>query len=222
MAGRGFTVFSFGGQFPIVYTDTPSVTKGTADGVGLHTFYGADRQHVGTIVDEEGRVAAKQDYNLDELKQLAKDEVMRLYEEQVYGVENKPTDLVITEWREKEYVALAWQSGQLPPSPHPLTDGYRIAQIASLTAIETAEFAAMTPPLIPGTDDDAICDILSERVIGAATAKRVLLHFAGGQRRDANDAIDATTSYLALASVVVFIQEQVPVRTAEFMASLTS
>jgi hypothetical protein len=211
------TLFSFDGEHPIVFAKGITSPNTRPVGVGLHTIFGVSDYPVGTLVTPDGSEITDQ-VNMSEVRQLAKDEVMRLYEEQVYGVESVPIDLVITEWREKENVALAWVSGQLPASPHPLTDGYRAAIMASMTEMEKVEFANMTPPLIPGTDDDDICDTLSQRVIGAATAKRVMLHFAGKQRRDANDLIDASPDYPTLAAGLVYIQQQVPIRTANFLA----
>lgn len=212
-----FTVFSFDGKFPIVHSTQQIAPNFHPEGTGLHVIPGNPAPlPVGVLVNPDGTPAYTQYVPMDEARQLAKDEVMRLYEEQVYGVENKPTDLVIVEWREKELVAERWLSGQLPDGP--LKDGYRIAMISSLTQLETAEFAAMGTPLTPGTDDDAICDILASRVVAAATAKRVLLHFAGGQRRDANDLIDAAPDYPTLAAGIAYIQQQVPLRTAAFMA----
>lgn len=210
-------VFSFAGEYRISI-DPNGRTQNLDDSiVGAYTYFD-DSYPAGTLLTDDHGEASAQDIPLAPLVQLAKSEVMRLYEEQVYGVENVPTDLVITEWREKETVALAWASGQLPPDPHPLRGGYRTAMIASLTQIEIAEFAAQTPALVPGVDDDAICDALAERVIGAATAKRVLLHFAGAQRRDANDMIDLAGDYLTLATSLMYIQQQVPLRTANFLA----
>lgn len=214
-------VFSFAGKYRISIDPGGRTLNVKDDVVGAYTYFD-DSYPAGTLLTDDHKEAPVQEIPLAPLVQLAKSEVMRLYEEQVYGVENVPTDLVITEWREKENVALAWASGQLPASPHPLTDGYRIAMIASLTQLEIAEFAAQTPPLVPGTDDDAICDALATRVIGAATAKRVLLHFAGAQRRDANDMLDLAGDYLTLATSLMFIQEQVPLRTANFLAQFST
>lgn len=211
-------IFSFAGKHRIVLDQVGRTFNVDDSVVGTYTYY--DEEYVrGTILDDEHRAARQQELKLAPLKQLAKDEVMRLYEEQVYGVENKPSDLVIEEWKQKEVIAQVYLDPATAPGDKLRAE---LALNAAVTTKETLLFAAEDPPLIVGTDTEDIAERIAKDILRAAWDKRTLLAFAGRERRNANDLIDQATDYLDLAEKVLFIQTEVPARTAQFLAQFAN
>jgi len=207
------TVFSFGGAHCIVTDHGRAVPHTQPNGVGQHVILTQRPRapDIGSIVELDGSPSAIGEMPVEQVRPFAMAEIKRLYEREMRIIENNPSQAVRDEWQQKELAADIYMSDTTDVD---LKTRAGAMLLVSLTTQEIAAFDAI------GATGEQRAAATAQAIREEAWKKRGMMSFAGRQRREANALIESATTYLQLAQSVVYIQNEVPARVAQFLATL--